>query len=66
MALPLSSWFSAREMRPVDDAVAVGVVEGAEDLGDEVDGLPAGDLAAPLVEVLPEGHALHALHNDIL
>ena len=51
---------------PVDDAVAVGVVEGAEDLGDEVDGLPAGDLAAPLVEVLPEGHALHALHHDIL
>ena len=32
---------------PVDDAVAVGVVEGAEDLGDEMDGLPAGDLAAP-------------------
>ena len=51
---------------PVDDPVAVGVVEGAEDLSDEVDGLPAGDLAAPLVEVLPEGHALHALHNDIL
>ena len=51
---------------PVDDAVAVGVVEGAEDLGDEVDGLPAGYFAAPLVEVLPEGHALHALHHDIL
>ena len=51
---------------PVDDAVAVGVVEGAEDLGDEVDGLPAGYFAAPLVEVLPEGHALHALHDDIL
>ena len=51
---------------PVDDAVAVGVVEGAEDLADEVDGLAAGDLAAPLVEVLPEGHALHTLHDDIL
>ena len=51
---------------PVDDAVAVGVVEGAEDLADEVDGLAAGDLTAPLVEVLPEGHALHTLHDDIL
>ena len=51
---------------PVHDAVGVGVLQRLEDLGDEVHGLPAGKFAAPLVEVLPQGHAIHILHDDIL
>ena len=51
---------------PVNHAVAMGMVEGFQDLGNEMDGLPAGQLAAPLVEVLPQGHAVHILHHDIL
>ena len=51
---------------PVHDAVGVGVLQRLEDLGDEVHSLPAGKLAAPLVEVLPQGHAVHILHDDIL
>ena len=51
---------------PVHDAVGVGMLQRLEDLGDEVHGLPAGKLAAPLVEVLPQGHAVHILHDDIL
>ena len=51
---------------PVHDAVGVGMLQRLEDLGDEVHGLPAGKLAAPLVEVLPQGHAVHIFHNNIL
>ena len=51
---------------PVHDAVGVGVLQRLEDLGDEVHSLPAGEFAAPLVEVLPQGHAVHILHDDIL
>ncbi len=32
----------------------------------KVHGLPAGQPAAPLVEVLPQGHAVHIFHHDIL
>ena len=51
---------------PVDHAVAVGVVQRLQDLGDKVDRLAAGQLAAPLVEVLAQGHAVDVLHHDIL
>ena len=51
---------------PVHDAVGVGMLQRLEDLGDEVHGLPAGKFAAPLVEILPQGHAVHIFHNDIL
>ena len=33
---------------------------------DKVDGLPAGQLAAPLVQILAQGHAVHIFHDDIL
>ena len=51
---------------PVHDAVGVGMLQRLEDLGDEVHGLPAGKFAAPLVEILPQGHAVHIFHNNIL
>ena len=51
---------------PVHHPVGVGVFQRLEDLGDEMHRLPAAELAAPLVEVLPQGHAVHIFHHDIL
>ena len=51
---------------PVDDAPAVGVGEGLHDLGDEVEGLPPGQLAPLLLHVLLEGDAVQQLHDDVV
>ena len=51
---------------PVHHAVVVGVIQRFQDLGDEVHRLPAGQLAAALVQILPQGHAVHIFHDDIL
>ena len=51
---------------PVHHAVVVGMVQRFQDLRDKVDGLPAGQLAAPLVQILAQGHAVHIFHDDIL
>ena len=51
---------------PMHHAVAVGMVQRFEDLGDEMHRFPAGQPAAALVEVLPQRHAVHVFHHDIL
>ena len=51
---------------PVDDAPAVGVGQGLHDLGDEMEGLPPGQLAPLLLHVLLEGNAVQQLHHDIV
>ena len=51
---------------PVDDPPAVGVAQGPEDLGDEMDGLPPVQRGAPLLHVLLQGHAVNELHDDIV
>ena len=51
---------------PVDDAVAVGMLQRLEDLGDEMHRLPAGQFAPALVQVLAQGHAVHIFHYDVL
>ncbi len=51
---------------PVNDAPAVGVGEGLHNLGDEVQRLPPGELAAPLLHILLEGDAVNELHDDII
>ena len=51
---------------PVDNALAVGMVQGLQDLGNEVDGLFPGERAAPLVQILFQGDAVDVFHDDIL
>ena len=50
---------------PVDDAAAMGMLQGAHDLHDEVQGLPPIHLT-PALHVLLEGDAVDELHNDVL
>ena len=50
----------------MDDAPAVGVGQGLHDLGDEVEGLPPGQLAPLLLHILLEGDAVQQLHHDIV
>ena len=51
---------------PVDDAAAVGVPQGLDDLGDEVQGLPPVELVPLLLHVLLQGDAVDELHDDVL
>ena len=50
---------------PVNDAAAVGVLQGTHDLNDEVQGLPPVHLA-PTRHVLLQGDAVNKLHDDVL
>ena len=51
---------------PVDHPVCMGVFQCLEDLRDKVHRFPAAELSSPLVQVLPQGHAVHVFHDDIL
>ena len=51
---------------PVDDAPAVGVAQGLDDLGDEMEGLPPVELVPLLLHVLLQGDAVDELHDDVL
>ena len=51
---------------PVDDPPAVGVAQGLDDLGDEVEGLPPVELVPLLLHVLLQGDAVDELHDDVL
>ena len=49
----------------VDDAVVVGVGEGVEDVGGDVDGLLLGEFPAVVLEVLVDVHAIDELHDEV-
>ena len=51
---------------PVDDPPAVGVAQGPDDLGGEVEGLPPGQGAVLLLHILLEGQAVNELHDDVV
>ena len=51
---------------PVDDPPAVGVAQGLDDLGDEVEGLPPVELVPLLLHVLLQGDPVDELHDDVL
>ena len=51
---------------PVDDPPAVGVSQGPDDLGDEVQGLPPIQAALLFLHVLLEGDPVDELHDDII
>ena len=51
---------------PVDDPPAVGVAQGPDDLGDEVEGLPPVQAAVLFLHILFQGNAVDELHDDIV
>ena len=51
---------------PMDDAPAVGMAQRLDDLGNEVQGLPPGQLIALALHVLLQRDAVDQLHDDIL
>ena len=50
---------------PVDDALLVGVLQGQQDLGGEVQGLLPAD-GPFLLDILLQGDAVDVLHDDVL